>query len=78
MSALVGRWVMGVGFMLAPTSAWAGEEGRPLLVAVEVEPGGGADVSQVRRAIGEELHRPILGPGEAEAFGAGAAQDDLP
>jgi hypothetical protein len=64
----IGTWGIVLGVVGAASSsassAWGGPE-RPLLVAVEVAPGGGAEAAQVRKAIGEELHRPILALGDS-------------
>ena len=54
-----------IGFVIGISAfgAHAAEGERPLLVSVEVEPGSVADASQVRRAIGTELGRPVVALG---------------
>src|SRR4051812_47693351 len=58
---------LGCAMVVADASARAAELAepaggeRPLLVTVEIEPGAGADATQVRRAIATELGRPVVG-----------------
>jgi hypothetical protein len=76
MSRLVVAGSLGVLIGLSAVEARGRDaEERPLLVSVEVEPGGTADAAQVRRAIGAELGRPVVAVAQKE--GTPGADPDL-
>jgi hypothetical protein len=70
----------GIGVLIglsAVKARGAGGDERPLLVSVEVEPGGTADAAQVRRAIGVELGRPVMAVAQRESTAGVGGDPDL-